>query len=948
MPPIPVLENCVHEKLFQFSASGELQKRKLREAEELVLRNIRVQECLKSIQKVTNEQIPKLIGNIGAIAAKVSNFSEDTQNRSERLRKLQVLLERVNAARVVAESQLQMERSTIEVEAAKKENDLPRMVALLLASESAKERLLSQFPMQLNMIESTMRTSRSRADFSSEGRNEVESLFKSSSSVAVESIRDQCVKMVMDQVQQAQQNGDRELLLSCMSFLVQLGRREMAVEAFGNFLSQHIVHLLRTEVVDVELAKMNTPHAALSHLVLLSRMLDSVAGTLEAEDGVIRHLLCGRKGSNCTSSIQDGSPPQGEGKERNGIVVDEKLLRITRSTLLEMLHNEATLGSARIVEDLFQRRKGVIEDLQKAVKRHRKEKGKHNYPSSFASPNSASPSSGITSGTTSLSTSATVAPTAATLASVSRGADQLLEDISHIASCCHLYFEFYLKNVRSTSPQDDSPKKRLLEKGKDLDNTSSVSHSGIGTGERPLTTHTGKIIAECGKMEVFRLDEGVDYLWLSMDNPLLISAQQLLSVYCPVQLDYFEFAFSQALAIQRESIDELVKALYQSSNGGTAKQRGTGKGMNSSTGMGPENSEGSPLFYHLRELYEQSSSLFLSPPFPNCPNTDMAMLTEHVYFAHNDLITLPDDVFFVLRIALHRAFNTKSTQIIYAVLPYIVDVVQSSLITEMERQVRLWPSGVRRREDGDEGYGYTVLSPRVLRWISATHISGEYTTKLSEELLRVGSQTYSGAVLQRLKEQAADFDATAKLLKEKVQMWLRSCARELWNLSAVGPATVRKLKAQDYVLSEEQLFLLEVHDPWAQALLMSSEEVLTEIHKVLGHDIFDEFLIHFTQVMTENLREVLGTKKFNGVGALQLDKEIRAIRFFFSNLAQKSTLLRDVFSPLSLIATLLLSETPQDALDELHNTSLTGKEKKQVLLQRVEFSEAEVLSLKIG
>lgn len=940
LSPIPEVECRVHEKLRQFSSAVELQKERLQEAEDLVLRSSRVQGYLKSIHKATHEQFPKLVDNLGELAGKVQHFAEETQQRSTQLRKLHVFLQRVDATRVMANSLLQLERSANEIEAVKEANDLPRMVAVVLAYEAAKAKILSQtiqLPHSMNGGDEGHSSFGFDGSFAEQTR-ENNHFFAFSSSLAVKSVREQCVKMLTEKVQEANASGDRESLLSCMSFLVQLGYREMATEMFGGFLCQHVIHNLRVEVVDVELSKMDSPHAAVSHLVLLSRVLDAVAGTIEEETDVTRWILSRVCTGSSSGEINDFSAPLKEEAKKEEVMVNEDFFLEARGVLLEMLHKEATSVGEKIVDDFFHRRKGVIKDLEEAAE-HRRGGKKKSALSTSPPPGSSSSVSSVPSSSTASQTTS-----ASTFASVSRRADQLLEDISHITSCCHAYFEFYANNAFVSCSSADP-----TARGDSKPHSSSISPSlqAKNSGESPVGAITVSSASGVNRKKDTKKEEGIDYLWASMDNHLLRSVQQLLSHYCPVQLSYFQFTFSQALAIQQETLNEKLKALQQASAAGSGKGKNNNRDANAPSTTAAEKSEVPVVLYHLRELYEQSSFLFSPSTSTDDANEGLHMMMEHVYYLYDDLITLPEDVFYVLRIALHRAFHTKSTQIIYAVLPYIEDVLQTSLLVEIERQVKQWSPDMHHRGDTDQGSRAMVLSPRVLRWICAANTSVGYTLKLSEELLRLGTSTYSGGVLQRLKEHASDFDAFGKFLKGKAETWLKNCATELWKSKTIGKAAIEKLMVQDYLLTEEQLFFLEVHDPWAQALLVSSEEILIEIRKMLHQDTFDQFLVHFSQVMVGSLREVLSTKKFNAVGALQVDKEIRGIRHFFSSLAQRSSLLRDAFSSLTLIASLLLVETPRDALDELHNTALTGNEKKRVLLQRVEFSEEEVLSLKL-
>ncbi|CCW69072.1 unnamed protein product [Phytomonas sp. Hart1] len=162
--------------------------------------------------------------------------------------------------------------------------------------------------------------------------------------------------------------------------------------------------------------------------------------------------------------------------------------------------------------------------------------------------------------------------------------------------------------------------------------------------------------------------------------------------------------------------------------------------------------------------------------------------------------------------------------------------------------------------------------------------------------------------------------------------------------AVMAPTHLERFLAQSYKLSETTFYHYELRDPWVQGCLEDWAAMLDYVGEYLDPVLFDSLLLLVATHTVNFTRLGLARKEFNSFGALQFDKDVRALRSFFTSRAHEVSL-RDAFAPLNLTSTLLLSDSPRDALEEAHNLALTAKEKINVLLLRVDFNKQDVLAL---
>lgn len=512
-----------------------------------------------------------------------------------------------------------------------------------------------------------------------------------------------------------------------------------------------------------------------------------------------------------------------------------------------------------------------------------------------------------------------------------RRADQTLEEISHIVSCGHIYLSF----VQRKESQYQQP--GTARAGEEDDKRSSGS-------ARPAT----------GK---------ADQLWSSRDNALLNAMQDILAFYVPLQSMYFSIAYDQAVDLQLTAIRNAASsagAAAASAKGKPSRKDGAaGSGRQSASPHPPQTS--GALMAGLQHLYAVAASsaddLLGSADDASLSPQAQAEVAAFLYFTHQGEVTLHDDIFFVLRMAIHRAINTASAQISSAVVMSALDVVQSRLIPEIESHASVGQRSGKQRGSASASAMATgaaglstenFISPSRLHWTCAAQQAGSYLQKLADELQRLSDATFAGSErdVQRFRELASDMRGVGvELQKKRVAAWLEQYAGMYCD--SVLPPHLDRFTSLSYDIKEEVYYHYELNDAWVQACLMDLAVGLRYLkqHLVDGQ-LYDSILAAIARRVAKAAYGVVMHKRFSIFGALQIDKDIRALRNFFVEHAITEFLpIRDAFAALALAGTLLLADSPRDALEESQNTALTTEEKRKILLSRAEFKKEEIMAL---
>lgn len=770
-----------------------------------------LQPILKEINETRYQQLPAYVEKAATLARTLERSASLADRSSRNVKRLDTLLSRVEATKAMTEAMLSMGAKVQEAPRTLAAGDLDRTVELINDYQSARRVLTG-------------------------GRDAHEPV-PSSPSVAVsaliEETREKARAQLITSIEAAVASNDKLTMMKSTSLLAQLGYGDEGLSRYCAWLCDHTIAALK-KMVARELRIMDDPtSAAISHLSLVSRALDTVAAAYEAEEEFMRDTF-GR-----------------EGPKR----------------LLMDLHQRSTAQCVPVLRDFLDKRQYVLTTVQRLVDTDRLEgvseddNGHDQRPQLQRSSRAQGRQhrGGLSAAQhEQRSIDASIAD--------SRRADEILEETSHLVSCCHIYLQFAESKLK--------------------ENTDSASVAG---GAAAAVGHDAES-------------------WATHNNELLDAVQDVLAMYVPLQSGYFQLAFRQALRLQKQAVQHVVQQAEQELQKNAAR-----------AGAAPQ-----ALMVGLSNMYAAALG---------DGGGDVDTEEEgSVYYAGGGAVTLPDDVFFFLRLAVHRSLNTRSTQVASAIVISALDVMQTLLIPEITKRAVL-----------HRNKGPPPPPPGALRWANAGHQTVDYSKRLAEEIRQLAEKTYKAGDVARFRELAQDIDVIAQDLNAALQSWLEGFATLC--VSSVQGKHLERLAAVSYVMTEEVFYHYELNDPWVQSFLEDCSCLLDYVGRHLETAAcYDTVLTSIATNVMASIRQTLSRKHINAYGALQVDKDVRALRSFFLERARECSL-RETFAVLSLISTLLLSDTPRDALEEVHNTALAPEEKRAVLLTRVDLNRHEVLSL---
>jgi len=181
-------------------------------------------------------------------------------------------------------------------------------------------------------------------------------------------------------------------------------------------------------------------------------------------------------------------------------------------------------------------------------------------------------------------------------------------------------------------------------------------------------------------------------------------------------------------------------------------------------------------------------------------------------------------------------------------------------------------------------------------------VSSEYIIKLKKEIELEG-QTIFNTIEPKLRSGLDDLVDVSNNFRRMLQNFLQQVS-----LSLTG-----KLKSQidsyafiTYELSEIDFSDREINDPFVQNFILVLDTVFQPYKVSLTPSNYDNLIHIIIKFISTRLEHEILKKKFNQLGGLQLDKEIRVLQNYFASISQKTV--RDKFARLTQMAALLYLE----------------------------------------
>eukprot|EP01018_Ginkgo_biloba_P012353 Gb_28119 [translate_table: standard] len=349
--------------------------------------------------------------------------------------------------------------------------------------------------------------------------------------------------------------------------------------------------------------------------------------------------------------------------------------------------------------------------------------------------------------------------------------------------------------------------------------------------------------------------------------------------------------------------------------------------------------------------------------------------------------SMVDDVFYVLQSCCRRATSTSNVQSVLAVLNGAINLLNNEFQDALQRKTREPNVGTKLFLGG---VGVSKTGTEIASALNNLDISVEYVLKLRHEIeehcrgllfqleelgIRCMHEQLSYPALSILLFSSLIFDSVKYIIepafpapadREKV----KSCFSELAETSnafkqvlnagleqLASSITLRLRPILDavatisYELSEVQYAENEINDPWVQKLLHAVELNATWLQPVMTTNNYDSFVHLIIDFIVKRLEVIMTQKRFNQLGGLQLDRDVRTLVGHFSSMTQRTV--RDKFARLTQMATILNIEKVSEILDFWGENSgpmtwrLTPAEVRRILSLRVDFKPEAIAALKL-
>lgn len=316
--------------------------------------------------------------------------------------------------------------------------------------------------------------------------------------------------------------------------------------------------------------------------------------------------------------------------------------------------------------------------------------------------------------------------------------------------------------------------------------------------------------------------------------------------------------------------------------------------------------------------------------------------------------SMVDDVFYILRMCSYRALDTANLQALTAVLGQLNTLLATNLAQALEQR---WKAGCNRllKSLGAALGDATVPSTappttsqagQHASVLNNSDMASVYVQKLRIELESSTSQLFpSPAHHQRIKSVLTDLSKTASDLRRISTRAIDHVANGL--MPQLRPI-LDEVGQVDYELSDGEYAANEVEDTWVQALLAALAAYLNTLQPLLTPANYEQLVSLLLEKVADRLEATMRLKKFNQLGGLQLDRDVRILTSTLADMTQQAV--RDHFARLSQMATILSLESVSEFLDYWGDSSTISwrfgeAQLREILQQRTDFLRDEIAAL---
>lgn len=168
----------------------------------------------------------------------------------------------------------------------------------------------------------------------------------------------------------------------------------------------------------------------------------------------------------------------------------------------------------------------------------------------------------------------------------------------------------------------------------------------------------------------------------------------------------------------------------------------------------------------------------------------------------------------------------------------------------------------------------------------------------------------------------AEFASSGSQFEEIIAEGVRQLCNST-SLSGQIRSLVDGMLSCDYVISEEELLNLDGGSAFVVGLIAGLTKLTREYQAGLLKTNYDMLLMHITETVAANIERVVLQVKYNRLGGVLFDKDLRALCNFLSTVTQWS--LRAKFTKCNQMATMLCLEKVSEVSDYYGKGNVTWR-----------------------
>lgn len=302
-----------------------------------------------------------------------------------------------------------------------------------------------------------------------------------------------------------------------------------------------------------------------------------------------------------------------------------------------------------------------------------------------------------------------------------------------------------------------------------------------------------------------------------------------------------------------------------------------------------------------------------------------------------------DDIFFILRKCASRALSTTNLQCVCSIMGLMNSLLGSNVVTLLQKRLAPGPTKLIA-ELSTETSNHVEDSFAI--YLNNSEVSSGYILKLKAEL-----DQYVGRAFPSSKDREIAKSALADLHRtcgDFQRITTRAIDQLCSGLMSKLKGPLEDAGSSTYELSDIEYSSNELRDTWVHSLLKEVDRVTVWLSPILVPKNLESALQLLIDSLASRIEAIMLQKKFNQLGGLQLDRDVRTLMGHLSEISQGTV--REKFSRLTQIATIVCLENVDELLEFWGDGNgltwkLTPGEVKSVLRLRVDFQDSRISAL---